>query len=74
MHRVRIGPAKGAYRGQPTTREWTLSLRNAAPPSAVTVDNAALRPGSYRYDAASRTLTVTLPRRPVHQPVTVTVR
>lgn len=74
VHRVRIGPAKGAYRGQATAREWTLSLRNAAPPSAVTVDGAALRPGSYTYDAASRTLTVTLPRRPVHQPVTVTVR
>ncbi|MBE1582159.1 TIM-barrel domain-containing protein [Nonomuraea angiospora] len=50
--------------GRPTGHRWTLSLRNAEPPTDLPAN-------AYRYDSATRTLTVTLPRR---DPVTFTYR
>jgi hypothetical protein len=74
LHTVRIHPAKGSYKGQVTSREWTLSLRNATRPSVVTVDGVRLPAGAYSWDADARTLTVRLPRRDVRLPITFTYR
>jgi hypothetical protein len=53
-----IGPAHGRYPGQPVSRQYTVEFADVAAPHEVTVDG---EPTAYRYDAGTRTLTVTIP-------------
>ncbi|MFG2421190.1 TIM-barrel domain-containing protein [Streptomyces sp. NPDC048448] len=71
-HTVSIGPAKGSFRGQVTHRRWTLSIMGASKPTRVTAAGVHLSPDAYHWDAATRILTVTVPRHTVHAPITVT--
>ncbi|MFG1646671.1 TIM-barrel domain-containing protein [Amycolatopsis sp. NPDC049252] len=73
-HTVRIDPADGSFRGQVRDRRWTVAFLGATAPKAVTVGGDRLAPSAYHWDAATRTLTVTLPPRNVHTPVTVAYR
>ncbi|GAA0906501.1 TIM-barrel domain-containing protein [Streptomyces asiaticus] len=67
-----ISPTAGTFHGQVTTRQWTVSLRGVTAPSTVRVGKVRLSPDRYRFDSAARTLTVKLPPRSMHTPVTVT--
>lgn len=72
---VTIGAAKGSFKGQVRDRRWTLSLLGTTrAPVAVTARGVTLPRDAYHWDAGTGVLTVTLPRRSVHTPVTVTVR
>ncbi|MFE9852177.1 TIM-barrel domain-containing protein [Streptomyces sp. NPDC005576] len=72
---VSIAGAKGSYQGQVKNRDWTLSLLGTThAPTEVTVHGKRLSRDAYRWDSTTNTLTVTLPGRSVHAPVTVTVR
>ena len=64
---LRIGATPGT-RGD---REWTVVVKDTATPHHVLVDG---RPAKWTYAAATRTLTITLPKRPIRTAVTVTVR
>lgn len=61
--------SKGSYRGMPAVRSITLEVVGTARPKAVEIDGEAVKAAAnpdqgaaaYRYDAASRTLSVTFP-------------
>ncbi|GAA0961554.1 TIM-barrel domain-containing protein [Actinocorallia libanotica] len=67
-----IGARQGAYPGAVSTRAYTVSLRDAERPSAVTADGETLPTSAWGYDAATRTLTVRLPAGPAGAQHTVT--
>lgn len=69
---VTINPATGTFHGQVRNRQWTVSLLGATAPTAVRVGGSRLSPHAYHFDDATRTLTVTLPPRSLHAPITVT--
>ncbi|WP_069462311.1 TIM-barrel domain-containing protein [Actinacidiphila rubida] len=69
-----IGAASGGFEGQVTSRRWTVALVGADAPASVSAGGGELSPDDYRYDAATRTLTVTLPPRNPHRGVTLTFR
>ncbi|MET7455196.1 TIM-barrel domain-containing protein [Streptomyces sp. NPDC005574] len=71
-HTVSIAATKGSFRGQVHNRSWTLSLKAAEAPAKVALSGKKLSPHDYRWDAATGTLTITLPKRSVHRPITVT--
>ncbi|MEV5411459.1 TIM-barrel domain-containing protein [Thermopolyspora sp. NPDC052614] len=71
---VKIHPTRGSYRGQVTTREWTLTFHNATQPTTITANGTRLRPDAYTWDAPTHTLTVKLPRHDIHKALTVTYR
>ncbi|MFJ9907526.1 TIM-barrel domain-containing protein [Streptomyces sp. NPDC101152] len=72
-HTVSIGPARGVFPGQVQSRQWTLSLPGTAhAPTKVTATGVRLTPRDWRWDSATGTLTMTLPRHTVHGPITVT--
>ncbi|MFD8425002.1 TIM-barrel domain-containing protein [Streptomyces sp. NPDC059668] len=73
-HTVSISPTKGSFRGQVEHRRWTLSIMGTDKPGSVTAAGVALPPHAYHWDAASRVLTVTVPRHSVHDPITVTYK
>jgi hypothetical protein len=70
-HQLRIAPARGRFAGQVTQRQWTVKFRNAAAPHRVSVDG---RSAQWRYDGATRTLTVDVPVRSVHRGTVVDYR
>ncbi|MFE9817031.1 TIM-barrel domain-containing protein [Streptomyces sp. NBC_00236] len=72
---VSIDAAKGSFHGQVKNRRWTLSLLGTThAPTAVTAHGVRLSPDAYHWNPDTDVLTVTLPSRSVHTPVTVTVR
>jgi alpha-glucosidase (family GH31 glycosyl hydrolase) len=73
-HTITIAPAVGHYRGQVTSRQWTVTFQNAAPPTTVTANGVRLSANAYHWDATAHTLTVTLPWRTVHAPVVLSYR
>jgi VCBS repeat-containing protein len=73
-HTVTIGGASGGFPGQVTHRRWTLSFVGATAPTTVTADGRPLPAGAWHWAADTRTLTVTLPDRTVHAPLTVAYR
>ncbi|MBM9437178.1 TIM-barrel domain-containing protein [Actinacidiphila bryophytorum] len=70
-HTLTIGGAGGGFPGQVTTRQWTIAVVGADRPAAVSAGGGPLSPADCRYDAATRTLTLTLRPRDVHAKVTV---
>ncbi|MPY31101.1 carbohydrate-binding protein [Streptomyces adustus] len=72
-HTVSIGAAKGSFRGQVRNRQWTLSILGVTHlPAKVTTHEGRLAPSRYHWDATTRVLTLTLPQRTTHTPITVT--
>ncbi len=69
---LRIDPARGSFRGQVAERTWTVSLIGTDRPDTVSAAGVHLTSHDYRWDAATRTLTVSLPAHSVRTPVTVT--
>jgi hypothetical protein len=61
---LQIGPARGGFAGAPSGRSWQVRFVGVAAPPAVTVNGRALAKGAWRYDSASRTLTVTTTKLP----------
>ncbi|MGW1463204.1 TIM-barrel domain-containing protein [Streptomyces sp. NPDC002308] len=75
LRTVKIGAAKGSYKGQVKNRNWTLSLLGTTQaPTEVTAHGKRLSRDAYHWDSATNTLTVTLPKQSVHAGVEVTVR
>lgn len=69
---LRIDPVRGRFPGQVGRRAWTVSFRNAGRPSAVLIDG---RPTTaWRWDRATRTLTVAAPGRSVTRGLVVGYR
>ncbi|MGW2834618.1 TIM-barrel domain-containing protein [Streptomyces sp. NPDC001286] len=74
-HTLTISPATGVFHGQAQNRRWTLSLLGTAhAPTKVTATGVRMTPRDYHWNSSTGTLTITLPRRSVHSPVTVTFR
>ncbi|MEV6793128.1 TIM-barrel domain-containing protein [Streptomyces sp. NPDC051320] len=71
-HTVSISPVRGSFRGQVKKRQWTLSLLGTEAPSKVAVSGTRLSPKAYHWDDRTGTLTITVPQRSVHAPLTVT--
>jgi hypothetical protein len=71
-HTVSIGPARGSFAGQVRTRRWTIALMAAHAPTKVSATGVHLSPQAYHWDDTSKVLTITLPRRSVRAPITVT--
>ncbi|MFF1610968.1 TIM-barrel domain-containing protein [Amycolatopsis sp. NPDC058278] len=70
-HTVTVSPAQGSFRAAPC--EWTVKfLGVAAAPSRVKVGNGWAPSTAWKWDAATKTLTVTAPAHPGRGPVTVT--
>ncbi|WP_206786271.1 TIM-barrel domain-containing protein [Amycolatopsis sp. MtRt-6] len=70
-HTVTVAPAQGAFQVGP--REWTVKfLGVAAAPSRVRVGGGWAPSSAWKWDAATKTLAVTVPMRPGRAPVTVT--
>jgi alpha-glucosidase (family GH31 glycosyl hydrolase) len=66
-----IGPARGRFAGQPSSREWTARFLGVARPSTVDVDGKST--SAWSYDASNRTLTVPLAARPITTRTTIKV-
>ncbi|HEY3715460.1 MAG TPA: TIM-barrel domain-containing protein [Jatrophihabitantaceae bacterium] len=66
-----IGPARGRFAGQPSSREWTARFLGVARPSTVDVDGKST--SAWSYDASNRTLTVPLAARPITARTTIKV-
>ncbi|WP_370087224.1 TIM-barrel domain-containing protein [Streptacidiphilus sp. MAP12-16] len=71
-HTVTISPTVGAFTGQVKSRQWTISLIGVTAPTSVRADGSRLSPDDYHFDSTTHTLSITLPPRSVHTPVTVT--
>ncbi|MFF6998254.1 TIM-barrel domain-containing protein [Streptomyces sp. NPDC008313] len=72
-HTVSISGTKGSFRGQVGKRRWTLSLLGAThAPTKVSATGTRLSPDAYHWDRSTGVLTVELPARSVHAPVTIT--
>ncbi|MER5510024.1 TIM-barrel domain-containing protein [Streptomyces sp. NPDC002766] len=71
-HTVSISPTTGVFHGQAKSRQWTLSLLGTAhAPTKVTATGVRLTPRDYHWNSSTGTLTITLPERSVHSPITV---
>ena len=73
-HTVRIGPAAGSFTGQVSQRQWTVAFLNATAPTTVTINEQQVPASSWRWDAATSTLTVTAPPQSVHHPLAISYR
>jgi alpha-glucosidase (family GH31 glycosyl hydrolase) len=71
-HTVTINPAVGCFHGQVTSRQWTISLLGVTAPTAVAANGAPLSANAFHWDGTTHVLTVKLPQRDVHTPITVT--
>jgi VCBS repeat-containing protein len=69
-----ICPVGRPYPGQVKKRQWTITFLGATAPHVVTLGRTRLSPADYHFDSTTHTLTVTLPTRSVHTPLTVTFR
>lgn len=73
-HTVTIGPATGSFRGQVKSRRWTVTLLGVTSPKSISVGSKGLSSQAWHYDSDAHTLTLTLPPRSVHTPVTIGYR
>ena len=73
-HSVQIAPAAGSFAGQVPQRQWTVAFLNATAPTTVTINKQQVPAGSWRWDAATSTLTVTAPAQSIHHPLTISYR
>jgi hypothetical protein len=69
---VTIGPARGSYPGEPSSRQYTVDLVDVSAPHAVLADGRPVPASSWTYDSSTHTLRVALSRVPVDGSTTVT--
>lgn len=67
---VWIGAARGSYPGMPRHRSWTVRVRDARPPAAVTVNGRIAR---WSYDSRRRMVTVSIAAASTAQPLAVRI-
>ncbi|HVV30287.1 MAG TPA: TIM-barrel domain-containing protein, partial [Mycobacteriales bacterium] len=70
-HTVKIGAARGVYRGQVERRTWTVAFTNASAPTTVRVNGHKVPASAWTWSAATRTLTVTAPAQSTRSKLTV---
>ena len=70
-HTIRISPVAGSFAGQVSQRQWTVAFLNATAPTTVTINEHQVPASSWRWDAATSTLTVTAPTQSVRHPLTI---
>jgi hypothetical protein len=73
-HLLRIDPARGAFTGQVTARQWTAVFTGVTTPAEVRINGGKAPAASWRFDAGRHTLTVTVPARSVRSPTTIGYR
>ena len=73
-HTIRIGPAAGSFTSQVALRQWTVAFMNATAPTAVTINGQDVPADAWRWDAATSTITVTVPAQSVHRPLMISYR
>ena len=71
---VTIALTTGAYPGSPTTRDFTVQFANRTKPTNVVLNGGAVPASQWTYDAATRMVTVTVPRANLSSTQTITVR
>nr|WP_172832307.1 TIM-barrel domain-containing protein [Nakamurella panacisegetis] len=71
---LNIAAAKGSYAGQVTDRQWTAQFTNADAPKSVSVNGIKLAATAWKYDAATRTVTVTLAPRKANVATTISYK
>jgi alpha-glucosidase (family GH31 glycosyl hydrolase) len=71
---VTVAPVSGKYAGMVTDRTWTVRFTGAHQPFKVLIDGAQVAPSSWTWDAATKVLTVTTPKRSTSKPLDVTYR
>ena len=69
---VVIGAANGSYRGEPTSRTYSVDLIDVSAPHAVLLDGHPLPASRWSYDAGTHTLSVSVGPVQTHQQATVT--
>lgn len=69
---VTIAPTKGTYPGAPTSRDFTVQFVNRSQPANVLLNGVALARSAWTYDAATRTVTASVPKASLASPQTVT--
>ncbi|MEJ5868558.1 TIM-barrel domain-containing protein [Pseudokineococcus sp. 5B2Z-1] len=74
LHRVTVAPAVGSFPGEVERRTWTVRVLDVDEPEDVRLLGGRLAPGAWSYDAATRTLEVTTPERPVDRRTVVSYR
>jgi alpha-glucosidase (family GH31 glycosyl hydrolase) len=69
---VAIGPAGGRYLGQASTRSFTIQIPSVSAPDRVLLGGRRLSPAGWRYDPATRTLSVPVDGVPLRAGVVLT--
>ena len=72
LHSLRIGPTRGAYRGQLAARGYMLRIHTRRRPGALAVDGRAIK--GLRWDATRGVAQVRLPQSSIRQQVVITWR
>lgn len=62
-----VDPAVGSFAGQVQDRSWTATFTDADRPRSVLVDGRTVPASAWTYDAGTRTITVPLAERSVHE-------
>jgi hypothetical protein len=74
LTRLSIGPAKGRYPGQPSSRNFSVDLERLSKPDAVLVDGRRLPSSAWHYDAATDTVIVPVNGVPLRGSALISVR
>ncbi|HEY1701905.1 MAG TPA: TIM-barrel domain-containing protein [Trebonia sp.] len=69
---VVIGPARGSYPGEPSSRKYSVDLVDVSSPRAVLIDGRPAAASAWSYDGSTHTLQVALPPVPAGGRTTVT--
>jgi alpha-glucosidase (family GH31 glycosyl hydrolase) len=69
MHHLRIGPTRGTFEGQPTTRVYELHIHTSSKPASVSVNGQDA--GRFSWDAQRQLAVLLLPAAPIRDPLTV---
>jgi hypothetical protein len=70
-HQVTVDPARGSFAGQVKQRAWTVEFQNAVAPTSVSINGHKATADEWKWDSATRTLTVTAPTQSVNQRLVV---
>ncbi|HEX2903596.1 MAG TPA: TIM-barrel domain-containing protein [Jatrophihabitans sp.] len=73
-HEVSIAGVRGHFAGQVQRRAWTVVFSNASAPTTVSIDGHKVSAASWSWDAATGSVTVHVPARPIRDRVVVSYR
>ena len=71
-HTLTVAPAKGTYKGQPTTRAYVICIHASGKPQSVSANGKTV--DSWGWDDKHAVATVTLPKESIRDGVSVTWR